>query len=215
MARTHVVASARKAQGNCRSCGKAINAGDAYKWAKPRYRGKVVVCGDCQITVSMTSSSKMVAVWEAQTEFGKIEASGDIGQGLRDLAETARGVGEEYQESADNQRQTFPDAEVADENEQKAQDLESWADELETAADEADGAVEELDTLTSEKDDLESEQSAFETERDSEGITEERKAEVETRLDEIETRISEIENEINDKESDIETAKEVADNCPG
>ena len=104
MARVTIVKKAQKAQGNCRKCGKPINAGAPYKWAKPRYGAKVVVCANCQITPSMTSSSKMVACWGAVEDIGEAGDTRSRAEALRSAAETAREVGEEYQESADNQR---------------------------------------------------------------------------------------------------------------
>lgn len=200
MARTHFVARARRAQGNCRGCGKEIVTGDPYKWAKPRYRGKVVVCNSCQITQSMTSSSKMVAVWEAQEAVGKASVE-DLAEELRSLAGTAREVGEEYQEGCDNQRAYFPDSEMADENEQRAQDLDSWAGELESTADEVEGMMSEIEELDSEKAELE-------VELEAEDTTEERKEEIQGRLEELEVlRESEEENA-------QDTASGVTDNCP-
>lgn len=195
MARTHVVAKARKDQGNCRGCGTAIKAGDPYKWAHPRYRGKVKVCAKCQITPSMTSSSKMVAVWDAQEAVSKADTVEDIAQALHDLAETAREVGGEYREAAENQQQYFPDSEIAAENEQKADDLESWADDVEGAADEVDNIVGE-------------EVEAPELERE-EGEPDE----------DFEDRIEEAKQEAEDEatETAVEEAQQhasIADDCP-
>lgn len=155
MARQHLVKSARKAQGNCRACRKEIQAGDSYKWAKPRYGGKVVVCAGCQITPSMVSSSKMVAIWEAQELFDASGSISDIAENLRVFAGTVRDVGQEYQDACDNQREYFPDSELAQENEDKAQELESWADELEGKANEIEELQTEIDGLEAEREDAE------------------------------------------------------------
>lgn len=40
MARVNVVKKAAKYQGKCEICGKEINAGDPYKWVKPRFGHK-------------------------------------------------------------------------------------------------------------------------------------------------------------------------------
>jgi len=185
MARTNLVKKARKAQGNCRVCGKTINIGDPYKWVKPRYRGKIVACPNCVIPVSMTSSSKMVAVWEAQEALNRDDPE-SVAEGLRDLAQTAREVGEEYQEACDNQREYFPDAEQAEENEEKAQELDSWADSLESEADEAESELGELEELQAERGDSET--------------TDERK--------------EELESEIESKQDNILAHLDEADNCP-
>ena len=89
MARTNIVKKAKKDHGNCRACGKAILKGDSYKYAEPRYGPKVIVCSSCTITPSMTSSSKMVAVWEAQEAVDKADIEG-LADAVRDLASTAR-----------------------------------------------------------------------------------------------------------------------------
>ena len=192
MARTNVVKSARKAQGKCRVCSKEINVGDPYKWAKPRYGSKVVVCSGCQITASMTSSSKLVAVWEAQEALSFSEDDLEaIAADLRSLAETAREVGQEYQDSCDNQREYFPDSETAQENEDKAQGLDGWADELDAAAD-------DVDNLQSEIDDLQAELAALDN--DSEDFDEETER---------------IEGEIQEKrEEAVGDADEISSNCP-
>ena len=189
MARTTVVKAARKPQGKCRTCGVDINIGDPYKWAKPRYGAKAVVCGAHQITVSMTSSSKMVTIWEAQESFspGSPEKAAEE---LRGLAETVREVGQEYQDSADNQREYFPDSDVAQENEDKAQELDGWADELESAAD-------DIESLISEVDDLQTELAGLEDNEENQ------------------ERREEIENEIEEKQEEATSkADEVAGECP-
>ena len=193
MARTYTVKSARKAQGNCRVCGTPINAGDSYKWAKPRYRGKVVVCSEHQITISMTSSSKMVAIWEAQEDLGKeIADAGDvenIASALESLAETAREVGEEYQDSAASPREYFPDSSVADENEERAQNLDVWADELDTTANSIRGDSSDIEDLQVSIDNLEEDGENYEKEKD------ELETELEIKLDEARSQADDALNE--------------------
>lgn len=181
MARTHIVEKARKSPGVCIGCHQVINAGEPYKWVHPRYRTKVVAHKGCNIPLSAVSSSKMVAVWEAVEAFDDSEVT-SIPDGLRDLANTAREVGEEYQESADNQREYFPDSEMADENEERAQNLEQWADDLESNADELESAVSELEELQQEQGELQSKENK--TEEDT-------------------ARLEELESEIDEKEEDI------------
>ena len=188
MARTNIVKSARKEQGLCRVCrdeNKPIGIGDPYKWVKPRFGGKIVAHVDCAIPLSMVSSSKMVAIWEDVDALDR-ETVEDVADNLHALAGRVRGIGEEYQESADNQREYFPDSEVAEENEEKAQELDGWADSLESEADEAEGEIDELDTLI--------------VERDDPDTSDERK--------------EELESEIEDKETEILAHLDEADNCP-
>jgi len=215
MARTNVVKSARKAQGKCRSCGKEINVGDPYKWAKPRYRGKVVVCGSCAITASMVSSSKMVAIWEEMEGINSSDVD-SLPDSLRTLAETVRQVGEEYQESADNQREYFPNSEQADENEEKANDLDSWADELESAADEIESALAEMVEMEVEKETLEGEKGELEDKLDGgfyDMMPDETKN-AQHRVEEIDDRIEEIETDIENKQNEIDEHAGSLDNCP-
>ncbi len=145
MTKTNLVARAKKDHGNCRACQKPILKGDPYKWAQPRYGAKSVVCDDCQITPSMTSSSKMVAIWDSQESCSKSDPDD-----IRQLAETVREVGSEYQESCDNQREYFPDSETAQENEDKAQALDTWADELDEVAGTLEEALSEADSKVTE-----------------------------------------------------------------
>ncbi len=191
MARTTTVKSARKAL-TCRVCREPINIGDPYKWTKPLYKGKIAAHVGCTIPPSMTSSSKMVAVWEAQETLNRSNAE-SVPEGLRDLATTAREVGGEYQESADSQREVFPDAEVAQENEDKAQGLDSWADELETAAEEAESELSELEELQNELAGLNSQEGQSKDDED---------------------RVVELESEIEDKETEILAHVDTADECP-
>lgn len=185
MARTNIVNKARKDQGNCAVCHKPINIGDSYKWVKPRYKGKIVACLACTIPLYMTSSSKMVAIYDEIATIDR-EDTDNAGDSLRGLAETVREIGEEYQTAADSQREVFPDSSVADDNEEKAQGLDGWADELDSKAEEADSASEELTTLREELSDP--------------ATSEERK--------------EELESEIEVKESEIHDCCDELDNCP-
>ncbi|KKN24187.1 hypothetical protein LCGC14_0897530 [marine sediment metagenome] len=205
MPRTTVVNKARIDQGLCRKCRTPIKAGDPYKWAHPRYKAKVVVCANCQITPSMTSSSKMVAVWEAQESYDGSDVE-TIEEQLKDLAQAARDVGAEYQEAADNQHEYFADSPIADENEEKAQALDGWADELETAAEEADSGLQELRELGVEQEMLQGEQAeltAHDLPKDGE-----------VRLGEIKERLAAIEDEWETMEADILEHGSISDDCP-
>lgn len=132
MTRIHHVMHARKNQGECRVCGKKIKAGDAYKWAQPRYKPKVIVCGDCRIKPTMISKSKTAILEEAMDELDQVSLKGLPDQ-LNYLWETAYEIAQDYQEAAESQREYFPNSSIADRNEEKASDLEYWADSVSEA----------------------------------------------------------------------------------
>jgi len=190
MARIYIVKKARKPHGNCKVCGKSIEAGDTYKWTKPRYRGEVCACVNCTIPLSMIFRSKMVAIYDAVTGIAgtSVDSIADV---LHDLANTVREVGQKYQEGADAQREYFPGAEQAEENEQKAQDLDSWADEIESKADEAETMVSDLGMLEEEKNELEGSEDEDDVER-----------------------FEEIEGELEKKEEELIECLDIAEECP-
>jgi len=156
MPRVNVVQKARKSQGACSKCQTKIKKGDPYKWIKPRYGMRRVVCGKCQFKSSdLTSSDKLSQVYSAQEDCEAAIQGWDGSNGtvddLKDALTTAAGsireVGEGYQESADNIHQTFSESSTADDCEEKANSLESWADEFESAADD----LEEFDEQEAER----------------------------------------------------------------
>lgn len=132
--RVNRVAKARKAQRPCCKCSTAINVGDSYKWIKGRYGPKRTFCKDHSPRQSdMTSSDKLARLYSAQESIEDAVSLDELITALECAASDAREVGEEYQESADNIRETFSESNTADECEQKHEDCESWADELEQA----------------------------------------------------------------------------------
>lgn len=148
MARTTLVKAARQAQGNCAVCGKALEAGQPYKWTHPRYRGRIKACQSCVIPRSMTSSAKTAGLDDSIAAFSAGQDGPDfeaLASDLENLAEEVRGVGEEYQEGADNQREYFPDSEQAQESEDKANALEEFADNLDNAKSEVETLGEEAE----------------------------------------------------------------------
>jgi hypothetical protein len=140
MSKLHFVQKARKDQGPCIACCVVIKAGEPYKWQHPLHRAIAKAHNDCTIPISAVSSSKMVAIWEAQAEVAKSETADGVAEALRDLATTANDVATEYRNSASNMREYFPESEKADKMEEKADALETWATELEAAADAVAGA---------------------------------------------------------------------------
>lgn len=118
--RTHFVKKARKAQGKCLQCGKKIEVGASYRWAKGRYGPKMVKCSDHSFKASeLTNSDKLSRVYAAQeSATDRISAwDGDDLESLRGiLEETANEinkVADEYQESADNIREHFSESSTA------------------------------------------------------------------------------------------------------
>jgi DNA repair exonuclease SbcCD ATPase subunit len=135
----------------------------------------------------MVSSSKMTTIYEAQYSVSKeiAEASDidTIASSLESFAEEVRGVGQEYQESADNQREYFPDSSVADDNEEKAQQLDSWADELSDTADTIRSEFSDVEVLQSELDELDDTKEDYASESDR------LSDEIEDRLEEARSRV--------------------------
>jgi hypothetical protein len=142
MPRITTVKKARKAQGNCGRCGKAIEVGDSYRWWKFRYGGRSIRCLDvgCAPRASELTQSKMSTVYAAQESLADFLAKWDgtdldeVQQEVECCADEVEEVADEYQEAADNQREHFPDSETADENEERAEQLREWADEIRDAA---------------------------------------------------------------------------------
>lgn len=193
MARVYSVKKARKDQGNCRACGKPILRGMAYNYKEPRYGGIIKVHANCPMKHYWGSSSKMVAIWEEIDSITANTIAIEVADALHSLADTVRGVADEYQESCDNQREYFPDSEIAEENEQKATDLTDWADEIESEAGEAEDLIDGMEALLEEQRELNSKDTLSEDEQ--------------SRLDEIDGEIESVEQDILDKLN-------IADNCP-
>lgn len=131
----------------CESCGKDIEIGTPYKHVTPksgpyggRTRNRHADCPDWR--PSELSSSKMATVMAAQEAFYDSLASAEDKESIQDLvngvAEAAREVASEYEESADNIEQYFSSSDKADELHDNANSLEGWADELEQALDSED-----------------------------------------------------------------------------
>lgn len=139
MPRINTVKKARKAQGSCCKCGKAIEKGDAYRWIKARYGPKRSCCSSCQFRGSdLTSSDKLAQAYGAQEDAQDAiedwdgQDASELRSALETAAEAIREVAGEYQESADAIMEHFPNGSpTSEECEEKAGELESWADEIE------------------------------------------------------------------------------------
>ena len=171
MARVNKVKAARKAQGNCGSCGKPILPGDPYSWTKPRYGSKKVRCSSCKFRQSdLTSSDKLSRLYSAAEALEDsadnarraleafaastadqaatylenfVERLTELKDELETQMEEVRSVSEEYQESADNILEYFTSGtELSEELESNSYEVESWADEMDIALDEVAEAIE-------------------------------------------------------------------------
>lgn len=125
-----------------------IRVGDTYfTWARKMARGGIVYfrhaeCG--RPKMSELSSRKTVRIDEAVNEAdwsfspevdSDGEYDGDFGQvsdAVTAIAEVAREVGEEYQESFDNLPENFQYGDTGQALEAVAQELDSWCDDLES-----------------------------------------------------------------------------------
>lgn len=149
MARVTKVVKARKAQGNCRRCGKKIKKGDSYYHFSNRIgRSSLrrVYCNEHPPKPSeKTTSDKLSQLYAAQEAFedGKYKTLEEMAAALREAAEVAETVKDEYQESLDNMPDALRDSDPND-IQSKIDSCETWKDELESKAD-------EIETLTAEQ----------------------------------------------------------------
>ena len=122
-----------------------IKKGDTYYWWKFRHGGKVLsktFPRQSQLTQSDKLSRAYATAENLSDAIGEAEDTEAIVDALNDAATSAREIGEEYGESADNIESAFPNGSpTADDCREKADSMDSWADELESAASE----VEALD----------------------------------------------------------------------
>lgn len=115
--------------------------GDGYRWIKFNRGPKKIRCmkPECAFRASdMTTSDKLSRVYAAQETAQDVVDSWDgedietLREALQTAAEEIREVASEYNESADNMEQAFPNGSpTIDDCREKAESLESWADELE------------------------------------------------------------------------------------
>ena len=176
----------------CGRCGRAIEKGDPYLWAKTRYGPKLVRCPDHSFRASeLTSSDKLSNLYSAQedvedevkavrdllarSDFGHaelLEALRSLGDTLENSASQAEETGSEYQESADAVDEYFPGSSQVDEITEKAEAAEEFSSELTDKAGDARSLIEELEAL--------------EINEDGEALGELPVDEVESLLDEVE-----------------------------
>lgn len=120
----------------CGNCRQPIPKGAGYRWTKPRYGSRKVRClkPACTFKPSDLSSSKSAlvhdAISDARDALLTAESHDDIQSILQSVADTAREVGQEYQDASDawaggNGHPDFQ--EKADQCESYADELESWS----------------------------------------------------------------------------------------
>jgi len=134
MPRINQVKKARKDQGKCGRCGAALPAGSAYQWIKFRYGGKHIRCMACHFRGSELTQSKLSGALAAMEGADDALPGASTMEEIKDVAECAaeqiEEVGEEYQESADAILCEFSESSVADDCQEKAEELSSWAEEI-------------------------------------------------------------------------------------
>lgn len=137
--RVHHVKSARKAKSvrRCISCGHEVERFESYKYAEPRYGGKLIWCYKCTPRRSQMTSSKLSAVYAAQEDAEKsldqVETPEDVTSTLEECASAAREVAEEYRESIYAMPEQLQETSAtAEDMNYKIDELEQWADNLES-----------------------------------------------------------------------------------
>jgi len=147
--RVHYVQKARAAKSprKCRRCGHEVEVGEPYKHAEPRFGPRLFWCKDHTPKRSETSSSKLGPVWDAMDEFDPsgYESADELTSAVQSIADTAREIGEEYQEGIDNMPEGLQEGHVAEESREKVDALEAYADELEQWEAEEDELDEDAD----------------------------------------------------------------------
>lgn len=155
MSRVKTITNNRKPL-TCGHCHETIPKGAGYHWTKPRYGSRKVRClkPACAFKPSDLSSAKSAvihdAIDDARDQIQSAESHDDIQSILQSVADTAREIGQEYQDASDawaggNGHPDFQ--EKADQCESFADELEGWsfsgeADEETIRAEAADGKEE-------------------------------------------------------------------------
>lgn len=116
-----------------------IKKGDTYYWWQ-LYKQPKRMSKTYPRPSQLTGSDKLSTLYSVQeTAQDMVESADDITDihnALTDAFDEARTVAEEYEQAAENIRDSFPESPTADECEEKAQAINDWIDELESAADE-------------------------------------------------------------------------------
>lgn len=135
MPRIHTVQKARasKRTRTCRVCGHEIQPGEMYRYFEPRYGPPVMYCAEHYPARSHMTSSKLGPLYDAQDDFAPSECENleDLQSALSTIADTAREIASEYEESISNMPEGLQEGPTAEEMREKIDALESYADELE------------------------------------------------------------------------------------
>ncbi len=116
----------------CGHCRETIPKGAGYRWTKPRYGSRKVRClnSACAFRASDLSGSKTAivhdAIDDARDQIITAESQDDIQGILQSVADTAREVGQEYQDASD----AWAGGNGHPDFQEKADQCESFADEL-------------------------------------------------------------------------------------
>ena len=118
----------------CRACSEPIKPGEQFYTWKKRYGGTSYMHTSHGFPKPSMLSNRKTAVIEDMTQDfpQQVESVEEISDALSAIAETARDVGSEYEESADNMPESLQQGYQAEAMREVAQELESWADELES-----------------------------------------------------------------------------------
>lgn len=128
----NLVQSARKPV-ECGKCRSAINKGDPYRWAKPRYGRRKIRClkSICNFLPSDLSSAKTAsildAIEDARESIDLADDYASIKEALSDCAQVSRDVAQEYQDA----NNAWAGGQGRDDWQEKVDVCESFADELE------------------------------------------------------------------------------------
>lgn len=131
MSRVKTITNNRK-ELECGKCRETIPKGAGYRWTKARYGPRKVRClkASCAFKPSDLSSSKAAivhdAIADAREQILTAESLDDIQGILQSVADTAREVGQEYQDASD----AWAGGNGHPDFQEKADQCESFADEL-------------------------------------------------------------------------------------
>lgn len=137
MPRVYTVKKARasKRTRTCRICSHVITPGETYRYFEPRYGPPVMYCADHHPRRSHMTSSSIGQVYDVQDDFDVSQCTTleEISEALQAVADTAREVAEQYEESISNMPEALQESShVAEEMREKIEALESYADECES-----------------------------------------------------------------------------------
>lgn len=200
------VVSSQKARKDykCRR-GCEIHKGEIYYRAKKKFQSPRFGCSQHPFKGSeLATSGKIASLLGIQESLAETKFTVDyvesISGDLESAAESAREVGEEYEESASNMEEYFPSSSQVDDIREKSENCDSWADALESAAGEVSDMASEIQELANQKDKLqEQEHTLVQEGKDTKEVNEQIEAletEIQSKLDEVSEKVSEASDEM-------------------